>query len=103
MLLSSKEVKAELHEHYAEGTTISDSCAATIASWWMSPAKRDEALVMVAQGNTLDAFHLRDARLRVMEIMWQEQVLTAGDERTQSLRGLTALTDWLVETDRMLP
>jgi threonine dehydratase len=103
MLLTSKEVKAELHEYFTDGTVISDECAATIASWWQSPSKRDESLLMVAQGNQMDTHELRDARLRVMELMWTEQVLTAGDERAENLRTLTALVEWLAETDRMQP
>lgn len=48
--LASNELYAHVAEAEAAGEAISDDAAATIASWWQSPAYADRAVTMISHG-----------------------------------------------------
>jgi hypothetical protein len=64
---------------------ISDECAATIASWWMSPGTTGMPFTILAQGNEVGYADLRDA------IMVQYTWASPNDKLALDMLGTWAL------------
>jgi hypothetical protein len=102
MHLSTNEVELEVAAYTDSQELISDDCASTIASWWISPAAEDMSLVKLAQGQQYAERDLLSVLARAADLMYQESVLNTGSEAIWNVKCLSALVDWCMETRQMM-